>query len=98
VSQVDAAHGNLARTPVYLARGLGPTVLHPEVGDIVRLRQTLVANGVVHTFDELPGDFTVMPQALRNALVFLLNQLGSQDGAPFTSSGILRDRHRECRR
>ena len=98
VSQVDAAPGNLARTPVYLARGLGPTVLHPEVGDILLLRNALMANGVVHTFDELPGDhFTVMPQELRNALVFVLNKLGSQDEAPFTFSGGPRDGHRACR-
>lgn len=99
VSQVDAAPGNLARTPVYLARGLGPTALHPEVGDILLLRNALMANGVVHTFDELPGDhFTVMPQELHNALVFVLNKLGSQDQAPFSFNGGLRDEHRACRK
>jgi pimeloyl-ACP methyl ester carboxylesterase len=99
VSQVEAAAGNLARTPVYLARGLGPTVLHPEVGDILRLRDAFVAHGVAHTVDELPGDhFTALPQALRNALVFLLDRLGSQDDAPLTPTDVLRDRHRECRR
>jgi S-formylglutathione hydrolase FrmB len=99
VSQIDAAPGNLARTPVYLGRGLGPTVLHPEVGDIPWLRDALIAHGVVHTFDEVPGDhFTAMPQELRHALVFLLNNLGSQDDAPLTINNALREKHRECRR
>jgi hypothetical protein len=74
-------------------------VLHPEVGDILRLRDAFVAHGVVHTLDELPGDhFTALPQALRNALVFVLGRLGSQEDAPFTPTDVLRDRHRECRR
>ena len=99
VSQVEAASGNLARTPVYLARGIGPTVLHPEVGDILRLRDAFVAHGVVHTLDELPGDhFTSLPQALRNALVFLLARAGSQDHAALTPTSVLSDTHRDCQR
>jgi hypothetical protein len=56
LSQINRVPGNLARTPVYLARGIGPTILHPEVGDIPLLRDALLANGIAHTFDELPGD------------------------------------------
>ena len=99
VSQVQAAAGNLSRTPVYLARGTGPTLMHPEVGDIPLLRNALMANGVVHTFDELPGDhFTVLPQALNNALTFVLNNPGAQDDASFTFDRGPREKHRECRR
>jgi hypothetical protein len=32
------------------------SILHPEVGDIPLLRDALLANGIAHTFDELPGD------------------------------------------
>jgi S-formylglutathione hydrolase FrmB len=98
VSQVNRAPANLARTPVYLARGIDPTVLHPEVGDIPLLRVALLANGIVHAYDELSGDhFTSLPQAIRNALVFLLPRLGSQDEAPFKYNAALRDQHRRCR-
>ncbi len=73
VSQVTRTPRRLSRTSVYLARGLGPTVLHPEVGDIPALRTALDATGVVHTYEELPGDhFTSLPQALRNGLAFVL--------------------------
>ena len=69
VSQVTEAAGNLARTPVYLHRGIGPTVLHPEVGDIPLLRNALINSGVEHTFEELPGDhFPSLPRALANSL------------------------------
>lgn len=83
VSQVEAAAGNLARTPIYLARGRGPTTLHPEVGDIPLLRDALVAHGIGHTFEELAGDhFTVLPRALRQALVFVLNTPVPPGAAP----------------
>jgi len=77
--------------------GLGPTALHPEVGDIPLLRNALVANELVHSFAELPGDhFTALAQELRDALIFLLNRLGSQDGAALAFSNAPRAKHREC--
>ena len=72
-SQVRRSARRLEGTRVYLARGVGPTVLHPEVGDIPLLRDALVETGVAHTYDEVPGDhFTSLPQSLRRALVFVL--------------------------
>jgi pimeloyl-ACP methyl ester carboxylesterase len=97
VSQVTDAPGNLASTPVYLHRGIGPTVLHPEVGDIPLLRNAFVNSGVRHTFEELPGDhFTALPQALANSLTFVLNSLGKQNGEIVYNS-TLRRKHIACR-
>ena len=97
VSQVTEAAGNLASTPVYLHRGIGPTVLHPEVGDIPLLRNAFINSGVAHTFEELPGDhFTSLPRALANALTFVLNNLGTQDGE-VVYDGTQRRKHIACR-
>ena len=97
VSQVTESAGNLARTPVYLHRGIGPTVLHPEVGDIPRLRNAFIKSGVAHTFEELPGDhFTLLPLALANSLTFVLNKLGTQDGE-VVYDDTQRRKHIACR-
>jgi pimeloyl-ACP methyl ester carboxylesterase len=97
VSQVSEAAGNLAGTPVYLHRGIGPTVLHPEVGDIPLLRNAFINSGVQHTFEELPGDhFTSLPQALANSLTFVLNHLGTQVGA-IVYDDTQRRKHIACR-
>ncbi len=97
-SQVTEAAGNLVRTPVYLHRGLGPTVLHPEVGDIPLLRNAFINSGVAHTFEELRGDhFTSLPQALANSLTFVLNRLGTQDGGAAVYDNTQRRKHIACR-
>jgi hypothetical protein len=97
VSQVTVGARNLAATPVYLQRGLGPTLLHPEVGDIPLLLNALINSGVRHIFEELPGDhFTSLPHALANSLTFVLSNLGAQDGH-VVYDDTQRQKHIACR-
>jgi hypothetical protein len=98
VSQLQTGYGNLKHTPLYLAKASGAPVVHASVSDIVATKVALDDLGVIHTYEEFPNTdhFTILPEALRNAMVFVLNNMHGNQNGPGQPDATLRIQHAAC--